>query len=66
MNFAKLAYDANVADLDKKMALYGKDSLEYKNLQAQKEGLEADYITKLGGFFHFQRKFLHFQRKFFP
>ncbi len=44
------AYDANVADLDKKMALYGKDSLEYKNLQAQKEGLEADYITKLGGF----------------
>jgi len=49
-NFAKLAYDANVADLDKKMALYDKDSLEYKNLQTQKEGLEADYITKLGGF----------------
>jgi hypothetical protein len=44
--FAKLSYDAKLKDLDDKMALYKKDSVEYKNLQTEKITAEADYISQ--------------------
>jgi hypothetical protein len=48
--FAKKSYDLQIALLNKKQALYKKDSVEWKDIQAQKETAEADYITKSKGF----------------
>jgi len=48
--FAELAYKARLKDLEDKMALYKKDSVEYKNLQAEKITAEGDYIAQLVGF----------------
>jgi hypothetical protein len=48
--FAKRSYDLQIDLLNKKQALYKKDSVEWKDLQAQKETAEADYITKTTGF----------------
>jgi hypothetical protein len=54
--FAELSYNAKLKDLDDRMALYKKDSVEYKNLQAEKIGVEADYISELTGFKEKQKK----------
>jgi hypothetical protein len=48
--YAKKSYDLQLDLLNKKQALYKKDSTEWKDLQAQKETAEADYITKTTGF----------------
>jgi hypothetical protein len=48
--YAKKSYDLQLDLLNKKQALYKKDSVEWKDLQAQKETAEADYITKTTGF----------------
>ena len=48
--FAELAYNLRLKDLDDKMALYKKDSVEYKNLQTEKINAEGDYIASLTGF----------------
>lgn len=48
--FADLAHQARIQDLDDRMALYNKDSLEYKGLQTEKINVEADYITTQKGF----------------
>lgn len=58
VNFIKLAYDARIADIDKRMGLYKKDSLEYKNLQTAKENAETDYIAKLGALREAQNKII--------
>lgn len=47
--FAELSYQAKVKDLDDRLKLYGKDSLEYKGLQTEKINLETDYITQQKG-----------------
>jgi hypothetical protein len=54
--FAELSHQARLKDLEDRMALYGKDSLEYKGLQTEKINAEADYITQ-------QRTFLDQQKK---
>ena len=54
--FADLSYQARVKDLDDKMALYDKDSVEYKNLQTEKINAEADYISQTKGFVDTQKK----------
>jgi hypothetical protein len=54
--FAELSYQAKVKDLDDKMALYKKDSVEYKNLQTEKITAEADYIAQTKGFVDTQKK----------
>jgi len=54
--FAELAQQARLKDLDDKMALYKKDSLEYKTLQADKINAEADYVSQLRGFTETQNK----------
>lgn len=54
--FAELSYKARVKDLDDKMALYKKDSVEYKNLQTEKTNAEAEYITEVAGFAEKQQK----------
>lgn len=48
--FAELAYKARLKDLEDKMALYKQDSVEYKNLQAEKINVEGDYISQLVAF----------------
>lgn len=47
--FAELSYQAKVKDLDDRLKLYNKDSLEYKGLQTEKINLETDYITQQKG-----------------
>jgi hypothetical protein len=54
--FAELSHQARLKDLEDRMKLYGKDSLEYKGLQTEKINAEADYITQ-------QRAFLDQQKK---
>jgi len=48
--FAKKSYDMKVKDLNDKMALYKKDSDEYKNLLAERTKLEGDYIKETAGY----------------
>ena len=48
--FAKKSYDMKVKDLNDKMALYNKDSIEYKNLLAERTKLEGDYIKETTGY----------------
>jgi hypothetical protein len=54
--FAELSYNARIKDLDDKMALYDKDSVEYKNLQTEKTSAEAEYISERSGFADKQKK----------
>jgi hypothetical protein len=54
--FAELSYNARIKDLDDKMALYNKDSVEYKNLQTEKTTAEAEYIGERAGFVDKQKK----------
>lgn len=54
--FAELAYNARIKDLDAKMALYKKDSVEYKNLQTEKINAEAEYLGKTKDFTEQQKK----------
>jgi hypothetical protein len=54
--FAELSYQARIKDLDDKMALYKKDSVEYKNLQTEKITAEADYISQTAGNVEKQKK----------
>ena len=48
--FAEKSYNQRVKDLQDKQGLYKKDSVEYKNLQAELLKLEGDYTTQLTGF----------------
>jgi hypothetical protein len=48
--FAELSYKAKIKDLDDKMTLYKKDSVEYKNLQSEKINAEAEYINQTTSF----------------
>lgn len=43
--FAKKSYDLQIAALNKKQALYKKDSAEWKNLQSEKETAEGEFIN---------------------
>jgi hypothetical protein len=43
--FAQKSYDLQVAALNKKQALYKKDSAEWKTLQAEKETAEGEFIN---------------------
>jgi hypothetical protein len=54
--FAELSHQARLKDLEDRMKLYGKDSLEYKGLQTEKINAETEYITQ-------QRAFLDQQKK---
>ena len=54
--FAELSNKARIKDLEDKMALYKKDSVEYKNLQTEKVNAETEYITQLKGFKDEQKK----------
>ena len=48
--FAELSYQQKLKDIQDKQALYATDSIEYKNLQAEKISEEANYIAQLSGF----------------
>jgi hypothetical protein len=48
--FAEKSYNQRVKDLQDKQGLYKKDSVEYKNIQAELLKLEADYTTQVTGF----------------
>jgi hypothetical protein len=48
--FAEKAYQLRLQDITDKQALYKKDSIEFKTLQADKIKLEADYITQVEAF----------------
>lgn len=54
--FAELSYKARIKDLDDKMTLYKKDSVEYKALQTEKITAETDYISQTTGFKETQKK----------
>ena len=54
--FAELSHQARLKDLEDRMALYGKDSLEYKGLQTEKINAETDYITQQKVFLDQQAK----------
>ena len=54
--FAELSYNARIKDLNDKMALYKKDSVEYKNLQTEKTNAEAEYLGKTKDFSEQQKK----------
>ena len=54
--YAELSYKLKVKDLEDRMALYKKDSVEYKNLQTEKINAEAEYTTQLTGFKEEQNK----------
>lgn len=54
--FAELANAARLKDLDDKMKLYKKDSVEYKNLQTEKINQETEYLNQLKGFKETQKK----------
>jgi hypothetical protein len=48
--FAKKAYDMKMKDYNDKMALYKKDSVDYKNLLSDRTKLEGDYIKQEAAF----------------
>ena len=48
--FAEKSYQLRLKDITDKQALYKKDSIEFKTLEADKIKLEADYITQVEGF----------------
>jgi hypothetical protein len=48
--FAKKSYDMKIKDINDKMALYKKDSVDYKNLLADRIKVEGDYIKETTGF----------------
>jgi hypothetical protein len=48
--FAEKAYQLRLKDITDKQALYKKDSVEFKTLEADKIKLEAEYITQVEGF----------------
>jgi len=54
--FAELSQKQRLKDLDDKMVLYKKDSLEYKALQTEKINAESEYITQLTSFKEQQKK----------
>jgi membrane protein involved in colicin uptake len=54
--FAELSHQARLKDLADRMALYGKDSLEYKALQTEKINAETEYITQQKAFLDQQAK----------
>jgi hypothetical protein len=54
--FAELSQQARLKDLDDRMALYSKDSLEFKGLQTEKINAESDYITQQRAFVDQQKK----------
>ena len=54
--YAELANQARIKDLEDKMALYKKDSLEYKALQTEKTNAEGEYIGQLRNFAEQQKK----------
>jgi hypothetical protein len=54
--FAELSHQARLKDLEDRMKLYGKDSLEYKGLQTEKINAEADFITQQKAFVDQQKK----------
>lgn len=54
--FAELSHQARLKDLDDRMALYSKDSLEYKGLQTEKINAETDFITQQSAFVEQQKK----------
>jgi hypothetical protein len=54
--FAELSHQARLKDLEDRMALYGKDSLEFKGLQTEKINAESDYITQQRAFVDQQTK----------
>jgi hypothetical protein len=54
--FAELSHQARMKDLDDRMALYSKDSLEYKGLQTEKINAETDFITQQSAFVEQQKK----------
>ena len=49
-SFTEKAYELRLKDIADKQSLYKKDSIEYKDLQAQKLKLESDYIAQTEGF----------------
>ena len=48
--FAEKSYTQRLKDLQDKQALYKKDSVEYKGIQAELIKLDSDYTTQLSGF----------------
>jgi hypothetical protein len=54
--FAKKAQELRLKDIADKQALYAKDSIEFKNLQADKIKAEADYTTQVATFAEQQKK----------
>jgi hypothetical protein len=48
--FAEKSYNQRLKDLQDKQALYKKDSVEYKGIQAELIKLDSDYTTQLSGF----------------
>ena len=54
--FAKKSQELRLKDIADKQALYKKDSIEFKNLQADKIKLEADYTTQVAEFAAQQKK----------
>ena len=54
--FAELSHQARMKDLDDRLALYSKDSLEYKGLQTEKINAETDFITQQSAFVEQQKK----------
>lgn len=54
--FAELSHQARLKDLEDRMALYHKDSLEFKGLQTEKINAETDYITQQSSFREQQNK----------
>ena len=49
-SFAKKSFDMRLQDINDKMALYKKDSIEYKNLLTDRTKLEAERIKEETGF----------------
>ena len=54
--FARKSYELKKKDLEDKQALYKKDSVEYKNLEAEKTQLDADRLTQLKTFGEQEKK----------
>jgi hypothetical protein len=54
--FARKSYELKKKDLEDKQALYKQDSVEYKNLEAEKTQLDADRLTQLKTFGEQEKK----------
>jgi hypothetical protein len=54
--YAELSHQARLKDLADRMALYSKDSLDYKALQTEKINAETEYITQQKAFLDQQAK----------